>query len=105
MSKISLPAVRGVLLAAAVVAATPVFADAAITAVPPAAYRAPATPKSAVAAMLLPSLPWHAPHTAALAAPAAASPIILSSPLASAPCAITANPTENNALLRIFFIG
>jgi hypothetical protein len=47
------PALLGIVCAAAF-AALPAFADVPITAVPPAAYRAPATPKAAPVAMMLP---------------------------------------------------
>ena len=50
------PAVRGMLFAAAALAAWPALAAAAITAVPPAANRIAPTLKSAPAALLLPTL-------------------------------------------------
>jgi hypothetical protein len=54
MTRARPPAFRGVVFAVAAFAAWPAFAEAAITAVPPAAYRAPSTQKSAPVTMMLP---------------------------------------------------
>jgi len=54
MTRAHPPAFRGIVFAVAAFAAWPAFTEGAITAVPPAAYRAPSTQKAAPVTMMLP---------------------------------------------------